>query len=112
MERNNSQSINMFAFDESASAGLSGSQFAEERRMRMHIRRAGRPFCGGEKKNSIIGGHERNEIMKRDEKSSSSQLLDQLIGMIKNEMAFLVNKVNGIDSLDKIIYQLCLQEVA
>lgn len=108
MKTDRIQWIKGFAFCESA---LGQGPGAEEELHRSHCRSAGRPICSGENREiKICGGHKGcknmiNEIFR------AAQALNQLREMIMDKITLLVNKVMGIDLINKIVSQLCCLEV-
>jgi hypothetical protein len=108
MERDNSQCIKRFAFSDSA-AGKGA--LPEEKWMRSCCRRAGRPTCSGRIESRHIGGQKKCEIMEEVKKSSSGELLaleDKPMGYI----AFYIDKLYGMDIVNKINSMLCHEGVA
>jgi hypothetical protein len=100
-----------FTFSDSATVGI-GSLQADEKWMSSHYRSAGRPICSGRIESRYNGGHKRHENMKRNEETRGGEPLNQLREMIMNKITLLVNKVIGVDLVNKIVSQLCCREVA
>ena len=106
MEKNDCRGIKDFAFSDSASAATGLS--AEEKWMRELLQRAGWPCSGEKRESSNIGGHRDEEIKIRPAVESCWFNGDVLMKCI----AFYIDKLYGIDIVNKINSMLCQEGVA
>lgn len=79
--------------------------------MSSYCRRAGRPTCSGRIENRYNGSHERYENM-REIKNPAVESCWHLGDKPMRFIAFYIDKLYGMDLVNKINSMLCQEEVA
>jgi hypothetical protein len=98
------------SFCDSAPAGI-GSLQTDEKWMSSHCRRAGRPSAVERIESRCSGGHERYENM-REIRNPAVESCWELGDKPMRFIAFYIDKLYGIDIVNKINSMLCQEGVA